>query len=235
MFEGRRVLVVVPARGGSQGIELKNLRPVGGVPLVALVGRVVSQLEFVDRALVSTDHAEIGRVAREAGLQMPFLRPETLSGPEVGDYEVLKHALDEAERIDGVRYNVILMLQPTSPSRTAEHVRRTLEALVRGGYDAAWTVSATDGKAHPLKQLVIDGAGCLDYYDPAGAGVTARQQLAPVYHRNGIAYALTRECLVEQRAVMGRRTVAVVLDGYISNIDTEFDLELANYLASRGP
>lgn len=235
MFEGRRVLVVVPARGGSQGIALKNLQPVGGVPLVALAGRVVRQLAFVDRAVVSTDHPEIARVAREAGLEAPFVRPEPLSGPLVGDFEVLSHALQEVERLDRTRYDVIAMLQPTSPSRSADHVRRAVEKLVQGGYDAVWTVSPTDSKGHPLKQLVIDASGCLDYYDPAGARVVARQQLAPVFHRNGVAYVLSRECLVEQRSVMGRRTAAVVLEGYVANIDTELDLELANLLAARDP
>lgn len=233
MFDGRRVLAVVPARGGSKGVKLKNLRLVGGVPLVARVGHVLRELDFVDRAIVSTDHAEIARVAGEAGLEAPFLRPEALSGDAIGDWQVLAHALAEMERIDGVAYDIILMLQPTSPSRTPEHVRRTLARLNEGGYDAVWTVSRTDSKAHPLKQLVIDRAGRLEYYDPAGAEIVARQQLRPVYHRNGVAYAFTRACLVERKSIMGARTGAVVIEGMLANIDSEFDLELAEFLESR--
>jgi CMP-N-acetylneuraminic acid synthetase len=233
MFADRRVLAVVPARGGSQGIKLKNLRPVGGVPLVALVGGVVRQLECVDRAVVSTDHPEIARVAREAGLDAPFLRPESLSGPLVSDLEVLSHALAELERIDGTRYDLVLMLQPTSPGRRPEHVLQALRTLVEGGYDAVWTVSPTDSKAHPLKQLVIGDGGRLDFYDPAGARVVARQQLTPVFHRNGVAYVLTRECLLEQKALLGKKTGALVLEGEFANVDTEFDLELAEFLAAR--
>ncbi len=233
MYEGRRVLVVVPARGGSQGIPLKNLRPLEGVPLVALAGRVARQLEFVDRAVVSTDHPEIARVAKQAGLDVPFMRPAELSGPRIGDLEVLLHALTECETLDRSRFDLVLMLQPTSPLRTPEQVRRVVEQLVAGAYDAVWTVSLTDSKAHPLKQLVVDASGQLGYYDPAGARVVARQQLAPVYHRNGIAYAVTRECLVDQRSLMGRRTGALVIDELVANIDTEFDLELASFLVSR--
>jgi CMP-N,N'-diacetyllegionaminic acid synthase len=233
MFGSERVLVVVPARGGSQGIPLKNLRPLGGVPLVALAGRLARELAFVDRAVVSTDHAEIARVAREAGLDAPFLRPEALSGPLVSDLEVLSHALTELERLDGVRYDLIVMLQPTSPGRRSGHVLEAVKKLVDGRYDAVWTVSPTDGKSHPLKQLVIDD-GRLDYYDAAGAQVVARQQLAPVYHRNGVAYVVRRECLLEQKTLLGRRTGALVLEGHFPNIDTEFDLELAEFLAARG-
>jgi CMP-N-acetylneuraminic acid synthetase len=234
MYKGRRVLVVVPARGGSQGIKLKNLREVGGVPLVARAAHVARALEFVDRAIVSTDHAEIARVAEAAGLAAPFVRPEPLAGPTVSDLQVLSHALEEMERIDGVRYDIVVMLQPTSPSRTPEHVRETVARLVDGGYDAVWTVSETDSKAHPLKQLTVATDGRLGYYDPAGAAIVARQQLPPVYHRNGIAYAFTRACLLDQKTIMGARTGAVLIEGPVANIDTELDLEFANWLATRG-
>lgn len=234
MIEGRRLLAVVPARGGSKGIPLKNLRPVLGVPLVARVGQVVAELDFVDRAVVSTDHEEIAAVAEAAGLAAPFRRPEALSGDRVGDLEVLSHALEETERLDGVAYDIVVMLQPTSPLRRAADVRRAVEMLVRGAWDAVWTVSETDSKAHPLKQLTVEaGSGRLDYYDPAGRAIVARQQLAPVYHRNGIAYAISRRCLLEQATIMGARTGALVIERPTPSIDTEWDIELCELLMRR--
>ncbi len=233
MFEGRRVLLVVPARGGSKGVRLKNLREVGGVPLVALAGRVASKLPWVDRAIVSTDHAEIARVAQEAGLVSPFMRPEDISGSIIGDWQVLIHALTETERIDGIVYDVVVMLQPTSPGRTPAHVTDTVAHLVRNNFDSVWTVSETDSKSHPLKQLLVSATGQLSYYDKAGADVVARQQLTPVYHRNGIAYAMTRECLTAQKSILGRKPGAVVIEGLLPNIDTELDLLWANFLAAQ--
>jgi CMP-N-acetylneuraminic acid synthetase len=233
MYEGRRVLAVVPARGGSQGIPLKNLRTVGGVPLVALAGRVVKSLPWIDRAVVSTDHEEIARVAESSGLVAPFRRPESLAGPRIGDWEVLDHALKYMERLDAVAYDIILMLQPTSPSRTPAHVDQTLRVLIEGGFDAVWSVSETDSKSHPLKQLTVGGGRELGYYDPRGATIVARQQLQPVYHRNGLAYAFTRECLVVQKTINGRRTGAAVIEGPVANIDTELDLAWAEFLLSR--
>ncbi len=76
--------------------------------------------------------------------------------------------------------------------------------------------------------------GALDYYDPAGAQIIARQQLTPVYHRNGIAYAITRECLTEQKTIKGKRTGALVISGHVVNIDTPFDLKVADFLFSEG-
>ena len=105
--------------------------------------------------------------------------------------------------------------------------------LVVGDFDAVWTVSETDSKSHPLKQLVVDADGRLDWYDPAGGIIIARQQLKPVYHRNGIAYAITRSCLLEQNTIKGARTGVVIIDEHVINIDSEYDLELANFLMSR--
>ncbi len=146
---------------------------------------------------------------------------------------MLEHALTEMEARDGVTYDIVLMLQPTSPGRTAAHVRDTLHHLIEGGYDAVWTVSETDSKAHPLKQLTIAEDGRLDYYDPRGAQIIARQQLTPVYHRNGLAYAITRQCLIEQKSIKGAKTGAVVAEGNLPNIDTELDLEWAEFMLAR--
>jgi CMP-N-acetylneuraminic acid synthetase len=233
MFEGRRVLAVVPARGGSKGMPLKNLRTVGGVPLVALAAQVAKQVAAIDRAVVSTDHEGIAEAAEKAGLAAPFRRPEGLSGPTIGDWEVLHHALSTMEMQDGVTYDIVLMLQPTSPSRTPIQVERTLRRLVEGGFDAVWTVSETDSKSHPLKQLTVESDLALDYYDPRGARIVARQQLKPVYHRNGIAYAFTRDCLLVQKTTKGRRTGAEVIEGPVANIDTELDLAWAEFLLAR--
>lgn len=233
MIDGRRVLAVIPARGGSKGIPLKNLRPVLGVPLVARVGSVVWAVEEIDRAVVSTDHDEIARVAEEAGIAAPFRRPEEIAGDRIGDVDVLSHALLETERIDGVRYDVVVMLQPTSPLREPAHVRDCIRMLVGGDWDAVWTVSETDSKGHPLKQLTVGYDGGMDYYDPSGAKIIARQQLTPVYHRNGIAYAIRRECLLDQKTIKGNRTGALIVEGEHVSIDTERDIALVEWLLSR--
>jgi len=231
----QRVLAVCPARGGSKGIPLKNLQPFRGVPLVARVGQLVRELPAIDRAVVSTDHDEIARVAEESGLAAPFRRPEELSGDRIGDLEVLTHALHEMERRDGVIYDVVLMLQPTSPLRHAVHVTEALTMLVEGAWDAVWTVSETDSKEHPLKQLTVDAdSGRMGYYDPRGGEIVARQQLTPVFHRNGVAYAITRRCLLELRSIKGERTGALVIPGHMVSIDTLWDLELAEYIDARG-
>lgn len=234
MINGQRILVVCPARGGSKGIPLKNLQTFDGIPLVARVGHLITEIAGIDRAVVSTDHEEIAKVARKSGLDAPFYRPENLSGDSISDLEVLSHALIETERLEKVKYDIVVMLQPTSPLRRSEHVLDTIQMLIDGDWDAVWTVSETDSKNHPLKQLTVDD-GKLDYYDHAGKQIIARQQLVPVFHRNGVAYAIRRNCLLDQQSIKGKRTGALVLQENMVSIDTLWDLELAELIYSKRP
>jgi CMP-N-acetylneuraminic acid synthetase len=144
---------------------------------------------------------------------------------------VLHHALQEMEQQDETTYDIVLMLQPTSPLRKSEQVTQTIKKLIDGNYDAVWTVSETDSKGHPLKQLVLRG-DLLEFYDPAGANIIARQQLTSVYHRNGVAYAITRESILKKRSTKGERTGFVIIDELVANIDTKFDILLAEFLMS---
>lgn len=235
MIEDRSVLAVVPARGGSKGIPLKNLREIDGVPMVARVGLCAREVPELDRIVVSTDHEEIARVAESAGIAAPFRRPPDLAGDRIGDLEVLRHALLECERLDNTIYDIVVMLQPTSPLREPVHVSDTIRMLAAGDWDAVWTVSMSDSKAHPLKQLTIADEQ-LHLWDPDGADIIARQQLTPVYHRNGVAYAIQRDCLLEQETIFGACTGALVLDEHLISIDTEWDIEMVEYLLRRaGP
>ena len=233
MIQNQSILAVIPARGGSKGVPLKNLRTVGGLSLVAWAGDVIAKVTEIDRAVVSTDHDGIAETAVAAGIAAPFQRPESLAGDRIGDLEVLTHALQATEKLDGRKYDIVVMLQPTSPFRKPEQVSACIRMLVEGNWDAVWTVSPTDSKSHPLKQLNVGEEGALDLYDASGAQIIARQQLEPVYHRNGIAYAFTRECLLEQKTIRGKRTGALVIEEPCVNIDTEWDLELAEFLLSR--
>lgn len=234
MIEGNRVLVVVPARGGSKGVPLKNLHPLAGKPLIAHTGDLVRNLTFVDRAIVSTDHSQIAETAASCGLDTPFIRPLELSGDLIGDTEVLCHTLVETERLDGATYDVVVMLQPTCPLRRPEHVREAVTRLVQGGWDSVWTVTRTDIKYHPLKQLAIAPDGAMTLFDPRGTAIVARQQLQQTYTRNGAAYAIRRSCLLEQRTTLGCHSSAVVIDGPMVSIDTLDDFQtVERVLASR--
>ena len=229
MINGLKVLAIIPARGGSKGVPLKNLREVNGTPIVELAAQVANDVDYIDCTVVSTDHDEIAAAAVRGGATAPFRRPDELSGDRISDLQVLTHALLEIENQNNEKYEIVVMLQPTSPMRTPAHVINTIELLVNNDFDATWTVSETESKSHPLKQLTIED-GNLGYYDKRGKEIIARQQLQPVYHRNGLAYAVTRNCLLNKASITGEKWGAVICEGEFISIDTEFDFALTNFL-----
>ena len=192
----------------------------------------MQQLGYIDRAVVSTDHPEIAKIAKESGLDVPFMRPEAISGDRIPDWPVLHHALNATEEDDNETYDIIVMLPPTSPLRKPEHITMAIEKLIDGNYDAVWTLSETDSKYHPYKQLTLED-GLVGYYDDKGAQIIARQQLSPTYYRNGVAYAISRNCLINSKSIKGHKTSAIIIDDPIVNIDTEFDFKLAELLIEK--
>lgn len=233
MYKNKNILAVVPARGGSKGIKLKNLRKIDGLSLVAHVGKTLKDIPYIDTSVVSTDHHDIAEEAKAHGIDAPFFRPEELSGDRIGDWDVLSHALKASEAHYSTRFDLVVMLQPTSPLRLPEHVSGAIEMLVKEEFDSIWSVSETDSKGHPFKQLIIDN-NKMTYWDERGGNIVARQQLTPVYHRNGIVYVITRECMLEQKTIKGKNAGAYLVEGNHVSIDTEWDLELVNYIMSKG-
>ena len=231
-LDERRVLAVVPARSGSKGIPDKNMLVVGGMSLIARAGEVLAALDFVDAKVISTDSDRYAQEGEAHGLSAPFRRPEELSRDDTPATAVLQHALAEAERVDGGTFDVILLLEPTSPTRTADDVRAAAELLVSSGADSIVTVSRVDAKFHPDKLLELSD-GKLSFHTSAGASIQARQQLAgDFYFRNGCCYALRRECIVERQAIITENTLPLVVEHPVANIDTLDDVRLAEWLLS---
>ena len=235
MFANLSVLAVIPARGGSKGIPKKNIAPLAGKPLISYTTELISHLPWIDKTVVSTDSSEIAEVAQQSVGVGIVWRPEEISGDRIGDRDVLHHALIEAEAVDGTTYDVVIMLQPTSPLRTEENVTDCITTLVEGKWDAVWTVSATDLSFHPRKQLTLDADGRLGFFVPGGEAIVARQELTPVFHRNGVCYALKRELLLNTEGIWApENTTAVVIPGHHISIDTPEDLLAVEATMKRG-
>jgi CMP-N-acetylneuraminic acid synthetase len=233
MIDGRRVLAVVPARSGSKGIPDKNMAAVGGVSLIGLAGRALAAVPLVDARVISTDSPAYAAEGRRHGLDAPFLRPPELSGDAASAVDTMVHAVEASERHFGGRFDVVLIVEPTSPLRRPGDVERCVRALVDGGADSAVAVSPLPAKFHPHKILTGDGGAAgdgagggsagigagtgrgprLGFYTAQGATVVGRQELAGgFYYRNGVCYALTRACLMDRRTIFTEHTVGVVID-----------------------
>lgn len=233
-YQGLSVLVVVPARGGSKSIPRKNIRRVGGISLVARAAAVAGALSWADRALLSTDDEEIAREGLAHGLDVPFMRPESLSGDLASSVDMWRHAWLAAEDHYGIGFDLSILLEPTSPLRRVEDVERTVAALIEGGHRAAATVSEAPAHFTPHKCLLVDGQGRIGFFLKDGAQFSTRQNIPDTfYYRNGVCYAVTRETVVERGRIIEEDCAAVVIDRPLVNIDEPFDLELADFLLQR--
>ncbi len=228
MFLKKKIIAIIIARGGSKGIKLKNLRKIKGKSLINHVGNFCKSLKFLDESIISSDNKKIIAEGVRAGLKAPFVRSKILSKDLVPDEKVLIDALNRIEKINNVKYDVVLSLPPTSPFREKKDILKSLRLLIKSKYDSVWTVSKNDSKNHPLKQLAISKENKIKYYLKKGSKIFARQQLNTLYYRDGSAYVITRETLLKKKKLITNNTGAVVTKNFKISIDNYFDLKLAN-------
>lgn len=234
MIAGYTVLALVPARSGSKGIPDKNMARIGGLSLIARAGEILKRIPWIDRRVISTDSPRYAEEASHYGLDAPFLRPNALSGDAVGAWETIVHALESCERIDRGKYELIVLAEPTSPLRIPHDIETTMQALLETGADGAFTVSAIDTKYHPYKVFrIVDGR--LVFYAPEGKTVTGRQQLEPLYSRNGLCYCFRRETLLDKKILITDNTIPVITHRPVANIDDPLDLLWAEFLLEKFP
>lgn len=232
MYKNKRILAVVPARGGSKGIKLKNLKKINNISLIGYVGKVLEKIPFIDNKIVSTDHKKIIKEALKYKIDAPFVRPKKISGDKIGDIDVLLHALNESERIYGIQFDYILMLQPTSPLRNYKIINNMITKAIDKKYDSLWSISEIDIKFHPYKQLLIN-KNYISYFDEKnGEKIIARQQLNKTYIRNGVCYIFSRN-MIKNKKIMNKKTGYEIIKHNYVNIDTLEDVKKANKIVSK--
>jgi CMP-N,N'-diacetyllegionaminic acid synthase len=226
------VLAVVPARAGSKGVPGKNERPLAGKTLVARAAEAARASGVVERAVLSTDSERIAELGREAGLEVPFLRPAELAADDSPMQPVIEHALLEVER-GGFRPDAVLVLQPTAPLRTGDHVARAVRLLEETGADSVVSVVEIPRHLSPQYAMRISGDR-LEAFLPEGAGITRRQDVEPAYSRDGTVYLVRRDVLVVRHDLYGADCRPLVLDAAESvNIDSPEDWAAAEALLCR--
>jgi len=230
---GLEVLAVVPARGGSRGIPRKNLQQLDGSSLVERAAKVALSSPSVTLAVLSTDDDEIAAAGRAAGLEVPFTRPAELATDDATAVDTWRHAWLETESAFGRRFEVSVLLEPSSPLRRVEDVETTVGALLAGPNRAAATFSRTPAHFTPNKSFTIDERGHAAHFLSVEASPSIRQRIPAQYHRNGLCYAVRREPFMESGTIVEVECAVVVTERRVSNIDEPFDLEVARWLLER--
>lgn len=232
---GLRVLGIVPARGGSKGVPRKNIKPLGGRPLLDYTACAALAATRLTRTVVSTDDQGIAAVAHECGLDVPFLRPSDLAGDRSPTLPVMQHAVAECEAVDG-RYDAVCLLQPTSPFRSEGLVDRCIELLESRSADTVMTVEQVPHAFNP-EWVFLEEEGTLRVSTGRARPIPRRQDLPPAFHRTGSVYVVRRDVLMEEDTLYGSRVVGFETPvGATVNIDTLEDWARAEaFLAGTDP
>lgn len=224
------ILTIIPARGGSKGIPHKNIKPLAGKPLIHYTIDVARQIVADEDICVSTDDVEIIHCVEDYGLKVPFVRPAELATDTAGTYEVLLHALKYYEQ-QGKTYDVIILLQNTSPFRTPKQVKEAL-ALYNSNLDMV--VSVKECSANPYYCVFEENTeGFLNICK--GKGNIIRRQDAPkVYEYNGAIYVINPKSLKEMPLYKFTKRIKYVMDEKSSlDLDTMNDWHMAELLISK--
>ena len=226
-----RILALVAARGASKRLPGKNIRELGGRPLVVWTINVAKDIESICDILASTDDATTAAICEKAGAFVPWLRPAELATDTASSVDVALHALDWYESEKGV-VDGLLLLQPTSPFRTRETVRKGIELFKRGDGQRP-VVGVSPSETHPMWIFKIQD----NYLQPLlrSRGSKRRSQdLPPAFVLNGSLYLVPPSILRAERSFLGPQTTPLIVESKREalDIDDEWDWSIALTLAT---
>lgn len=216
-----KVLGLIPARGGSKGVARKNIRLLGGKPLLAYTAETALAAKRLTRIVLSTEDEEIAAVGREYGLEVPFMRPPELAQDATPTLPVVRHAL---EFLKDENFDAVCLLQPTNPLRRAEDIDNCIELLETTGATAVVSVLPVPVHYHPRWVYWRDNEGRIVLSTGEAEPIARRQDLPPAFHRDGSVYAIRAETVLQMNSLYGAKVRGYTMNpAYSANIDTEED------------
>jgi len=198
MIEGKKILAVIPARGGSKGLPRKNILPIGGKPLIAWSIEKAKKSKFIDLVFVSTDCPEISSISNDYGGYIPILRPDLLARDETPSIEVVDHVIKYLKESESREFDILVLLEPTSPLREDDDIDRMLQKFVTlyDEYDSI--VSIGEISEHPSILLKING-NSIERFSKETPFHNRRQLNQPVFFPYGVAYISKVNQLLKER------------------------------------
>lgn len=230
----QKMLAVIPARGGSKGLPRKNLRRMGGLPLIAHSIRLAQMCPQISRCIVTTDDPEIAETARHYGADVPFLRPAHLADDHTPTMPVLRHAIETLDP-EGREYALVLLLEPTSPGRLPSDVEEAYELLCASP-ESDGIVGVHRPEFNPVWHAVTESDGRMQDLIDDGGKFGRRQDAPPVYRIDGSLYIwraeFVRTCGDSWRP--GDYLMHEVEERQFINIDNAYELEKADAMIRAG-
>ena len=214
-----KVLAIIPARGESKGLPRKNVLDTRGKPLIAWTIEAAQKARCITKVILSSDNAEIISVAKDFGCDVPFIRPDTLATDSASSLDVVLHAMDQ---VSG--YDFVIILQPTSPLRTARDIDAAFDTMIASG--ALSCVSVCEVEETPYWMFSRGENGQLERLINLPYDIHRRQDLPKVYKLNGAIYIVADDTLRKTKSFTSDGTVAYIMDRKVSiDVDTRSDHE----------
>ncbi|MDD5773369.1 MAG: acylneuraminate cytidylyltransferase family protein [bacterium] len=230
MYKGKKILGIIPARGGSKGLPQKNILPLLGKPLIAWTIEEARSSKYIDKIIVSTDDEKIAVISRKYGAEVPFIRPKELATDNAKTIDVILNIQKWFEGHNDY-YDAIMVLQPTSPLRKKEHIRESVELFYERGAQSVISVAIAD--KHPWWCNTLPSDGCMSRFLPKKAQ-NNRQKLPEYYCLNGAIYLTDWKYFKDKRSFWGPRTYAYKMEKRSSiDIDDKLDFAFAELILSK--
>lgn len=221
MINGKKVLAIIPARGGSKGLKRKNIKDLCGKPLIAWTIEMAKKSKYIDYLMMSTEDDEIIKVANNWGCDVPFVRPEVLAQDSTSTIDVILYVINKLPKFD-----YVVLLQPTSPLRNCNDIDACIEKCVEK--KAKSCVSVTETNKSPYWMYHLNKNRTIKPIIENDVIVTRRQELPKTYVLNGAVYVAESKWLCENKTFLTNETVAYVMPQERSvDIDTKLDFAYA--------
>jgi CMP-N,N'-diacetyllegionaminic acid synthase len=227
MINNKKILAIIPARGGSKGIPKKNIKLLKGKPLIAWTIEEAKKSCFLDKIIVSTDDEEIMKVAKKWGAEVPFLRPSELAQDDTPGIAPVLHALEYF-----LDYEYVVVLQPTSPLRLAEDIDNAIYLCEKN--KSNFCVSVMESKIIPEWMFRINNRGVLEPLNYIREIPYQRQKVKKTYVLNGAVYVGRKEALIKNQSFLTPETIPYIMPSKRSiDIDDIIDFEYCEYILGR--
>jgi len=228
MYNNNKIIGIIPARGGSKGIRKKNIVDLAGKPLIAYTIEQAKGSKYIDKIIVTTDDEEIADISRSLGAEVPFSRPKALATDEAKGIDVVLHAITWFDSNEE-SFDIVMMLQPTSPLRLSEDIDKAIEVLFLK--NAMAIVSVCKSEHHPLwSNTLPEDSNMKNFINPEYMNKN-RQELPVFYRLNGAIYLSFCNYIKDRKSFYGENTFAYIMpDERSIDIDNMLDFKLAELL-----
>jgi len=221
MIKGKKVLAIIPARGGSKRLPRKNVLPLQGKPLIAWSIDAGLNSNYVDRVVVSTDCNEIAEISKQYGADVPFMRPEDIAGDTATTDSVILHMIDMLSSTEA--FDIIVILQPTSPLRRSTDIDEALEML--DAKQGNGVVSVCECEHSPLWSNIIPTDGNMGSFIREDIKGKRSQDLPSYYRLNGAVYAFTTDALIANQGINYTDSVFSIEMPTLRSVDIDHELD----------